>query len=554
MVNFTTRNRIDLADLATVQATTIPAAVKIIGTQQYSATYPGIGGAAYKRVTSQPSHQLRVRSLDRFLPDGTTSSSNGGWWEIDEQRVTIDMGGAVGDGVVDDAAAVLRVVNWAANREFEVPGRTYYLGTAVTGDYTQRMFRRNGSAFTGPGIGVFHVITNWNSGTVDYTDQIGTPGYGSAVGRFEQYVNLGTTGGYGRRLNYFQTGTQVSGFSIADGRIGVFNSINGGSGMADWAVAVTPENNTTSWGVFVGEWDIINLSGEDAGYARKRGLQSRWCGGLQVVAESANLKTPGQPNTGRNALFAFCVCPSAANNTFDSDQTKFYNGYMVEENSIAPNGVGYLASGQVSATRQPKKAMAVDAYWEEGINLASAVFSTARAITLDYTHNITFGASGLVSSLLANSGGYLSTNVNGEEILRVRRPSGVAANYLAIEGMVAATGFVSMLAEGSDTNISARIVGKGTGGVWLFGQGGTAVAKFTAQVNAVNTFNIFSHVTGFPATIQIVGDTNADMRLQTAGTGVLRFGTFSSNADAAITGYITIKDDGGTSRKLATIA
>jgi hypothetical protein len=38
------------------------------------------------------------------------------------------------------------------------------------------------------------------------------------------------------------------------------------------------------------------------------------------------------------------------------------------------------------------------------------------------------------------------------------------------------------------------------------------------------------------------------------GTGNVRFGTFTVNADTAITGYITIKDAGGTTRKLATIA
>lgn len=36
--------------------------------------------------------------------------------------------------------------------------------------------------------------------------------------------------------------------------------------------------------------------------------------------------------------------------------------------------------------------------------------------------------------------------------------------------------------------------------------------------------------------------------------GAVRFGTFTSNADAAVNGYITITDAGGTTRKLATIA
>ena len=47
---------------------------------------------------------------------------------------------------------------------------------------------------------------------------------------------------------------------------------------------------------------------------------------------------------------------------------------------------------------------------------------------------------------------------------------------------------------------------------------------------------------------------NIDVFLATKGTGVLRFGTWTSNADAAVNGYVTIKDAGGTTRKLATIA
>lgn len=37
-------------------------------------------------------------------------------------------------------------------------------------------------------------------------------------------------------------------------------------------------------------------------------------------------------------------------------------------------------------------------------------------------------------------------------------------------------------------------------------------------------------------------------------SGTMRYGTWSSNADAAVNGYVTITDDGGTTRKLATIA
>lgn len=51
----------------------------------------------------------------------------------------------------------------------------------------------------------------------------------------------------------------------------------------------------------------------------------------------------------------------------------------------------------------------------------------------------------------------------------------------------------------------------------------------------------------------ISSSTDADLRLQGQGTGVVRFGTTTANVDAPVTGYITIKDAAGVSRKLAII-
>lgn len=47
---------------------------------------------------------------------------------------------------------------------------------------------------------------------------------------------------------------------------------------------------------------------------------------------------------------------------------------------------------------------------------------------------------------------------------------------------------------------------------------------------------------------------NADLFLVTQGTGLVRFGSHTANADAPIIGYVTIKTADGTTRKLAEIA
>lgn len=50
------------------------------------------------------------------------------------------------------------------------------------------------------------------------------------------------------------------------------------------------------------------------------------------------------------------------------------------------------------------------------------------------------------------------------------------------------------------------------------------------------------------------GTDNIDLQLIPAGTGLVSFGAFTVNVDAPVTGYVTIKDAAGNTRKLATIA
>lgn len=77
---------------AAVEAATITATTLFLQTLVYSAAVDG-GGARYKRVISEPAHEGKIRSLDRFLPDGTTSASNGGWWELMEPVLATTMFG-----------------------------------------------------------------------------------------------------------------------------------------------------------------------------------------------------------------------------------------------------------------------------------------------------------------------------------------------------------------------------------------------------------------------------------------------------------------------------
>lgn len=86
---------------------------------------------------------------------------------------------------------------------------------------------------------------------------------------------------------------------------------------------------------------------------------------------------------------------------------------------------------------------------------------------------------------------------------------------------------------------------------------GNEIIRFlpAGSTNAVNEFTVINSSAGVAPEISATGgDTDIDIRLTPKGTGVLRFGTFASTAAEVITGYITIKDAAGNSRKLAVIA
>lgn len=73
------------ATQALAQAAFIPNIVKSLRLTGY--TVAGDSPSAdYIRVATQPSHTGKLRSTDRFLPNGGTDNTNGGWWEL---KVTV---------------------------------------------------------------------------------------------------------------------------------------------------------------------------------------------------------------------------------------------------------------------------------------------------------------------------------------------------------------------------------------------------------------------------------------------------------------------------------
>lgn len=95
------------ATVGQAEGSTIVTGLNTVRVIRYGSGLP-FAMAHYSRVESEPVHAGKFRSADRYLPDGSSSSPDGGWWEIDEPELRPSMFGATGRKLspIDDAAAV----------------------------------------------------------------------------------------------------------------------------------------------------------------------------------------------------------------------------------------------------------------------------------------------------------------------------------------------------------------------------------------------------------------------------------------------------------------
>lgn len=79
--------------------------------------------------------------------------------------------------------------------------------------------------------------------------------------------------------------------------------------------------------------------------------------------------------------------------------------------------------------------------------------------------------------------------------------------------------------------------------------------QVTGAASAVNGVLVFGDMAGSPPQLIAQGDdTNIDLTLTPKGTGKIRFGAHTVLGAETVSGYITIKDAGGTLRKIAVIS
>jgi hypothetical protein len=89
----------------------------------------------------------------------------------------------------------------------------------------------------------------------------------------------------------------------------------------------------------------------------------------------------------------------------------------------------------------------------------------------------------------------------------------------------------------------------------VFGENSKPLYSATHTASAVNYISLADNTTTNSPQVKALGeDTNIDLSIVPKGTGVVRYGTHSAIGAETVTGYITIKDSGGTTRKLAVVS
>ncbi len=102
--------------------------------------------------------------------------------------------------------------------------------------------------------------------------------------------------------------------------------------------------------------------------------------------------------------------------------------------------------------------------------------------------------------------------------------------------------------------------GSGSGTFAFYPSGGAnAVEKLDLTLRsiafAVNSLEVVNAPTGSGPVVGAIGsDTDIDLNFTPKGSGLVKFGTHTGLGGETVTGYITVKDSGGTPRKLAVVS
>ena len=165
---------------------------------------------------------------------------------------------------------------------------------------------------------------------------------------------------------------------------------------------------------------------------------------------------------------------------------------------------------------------------------------------------LTSSANAMYLSTSAGNNFRFFTNGEGSaEQFRVAHTAS-AVNYVQVTGS-STTNWANISTQGSDSNISLSYYAKGAGNHIFATNNSSSGVQFRVLHVAgtiVNYAGVNGAVTGSAPAFSVAGtDTDIDLALTPKGAGNVRFATYTAGIIAQA-GYLTIKDSGGTVRRL----
>ena len=327
--------------------------------------------------------------------------------------------GAKGDGVTDDFLAICAARDSKPSGQTATllfPGnRAYYLSGVVNPNGRVLLTRfEGGASLIGPG-GIFNnngATGQWVGQSFQETFngpvQLGNAG---VIARRTDIYNDTTSFGQGTRTAYYTKAT-AAGNDIAHTDImGVQATSTPGvsSFLAytnDWVIHVSPKDTAGQW------WSLGLLvnpvhRGDDLGWTSTPHTRARYTAGIAVAPDTSDFNIPPAGAVTGNILFAYAV--DRANNHADGHIAQSYNGLLIQQNAIAPNGRGiyiggYAASTGVPASPLPYAPLQANDAWQYGIDFNGATFTGAAFRSPGFTVSN-------VGRVTAASGIYLNDNL-----------------------------------------------------------------------------------------------------------------------------------------------
>ena len=277
-------------------------------------------------------------------------------------------------------------------------------------------------------------------------------------------------------------------------------------------------------------------------------------GNYSVVPSSPTTVTGG---TGTGASFTLTWAVSTPINILTAG-----SGY-IEQPTVTFSGGGgsgasaYATVGSATTFKTLSSTLSLTTPAGEQLRVSDSGNATSDYVQISGGANpfiATGGASANSNLSISSRGtGSISFRTNGVNQVQMQvTHTASAVNYVQVTGAPTG-GQVTISAQGSDTNIPLQFNSKGNQAFNFYTNGGTQ-----RQFRIVHTGSSvnFGYVAGSATGTAVVfgvdalsSDTNINLALSPKGTGTVQFGTYTAGV-LTPTGYITITDSGGTTRRL----